>query len=224
MGPKPALSDECAPCGNARVVESIADTETRAVLGVLGEYRQPLPVTVLAEEVTAELTGKPLKEVTVEECRCRQVLLHHRTLPRLESLGLVRLHTGRTTVELGDTSPLDAFGIDLTQLGADSSFPWEALASVLGNPRRKSVLDVLAAERTSNLEDLATAVAVREHDVPPSRLSDEMVSSTTIQLYHVDLPKLAEVGLVGAEWQEGPIELCEDRLAGLTDYVEIETS
>lgn len=223
MGVNPTLSEQCSSRFDALVMESIANADTRAVLIVLNESGQPLPVAVLAEEAVATASGKALWEVTAEERRRRKLRLHHSTLPCLESLGLIKWDTDRGTVELADTSSLDALGVDLATLDADTDLPWEAISTVLAVPRRKSVLRAVKEEETLTVAELAAAVAARRHEVPRTRLTDEQVTATRIALQHADLPKLAEVGLLEDGWREGSIELRGDRLAELTDSLAIVT-
>lgn len=213
-----ALSHSTPPQSLAvRVAEMLADADARAVLVLLEGRGESIEVAELAAEVAAKGCGQEPGAVSEQTRREHQRTLYHRTLPRLESLGLVDLDRKRRTVRLGDVSTTGSVGIDLAALDADTSVPWEVLATVLAEPRRLSVLTALADDPGCSFEDLAIAVAAREHDLPRARLSDEQVREVEIVLHHADLPKLAEVGLVDHCWRDGPILLCADRLERVAD-------
>lgn len=77
----------------------------------------------------------------------------------------------------------------------------DCITTVLSRPTRKQVLAVLArAEDRLSLSDLARAVADAEDVCPGDGADRDDEQSTTVMLYHCDLPKLADHGLV--EWDD----------------------
>lgn len=220
MGLYSAVPDRCSSCfQEERLVESLSDPDTRAVLAVLDEHGGSLEMDELAAAVASNATGVDPEAVPAAQRRRRRVTLHHDTIPRLASLGLVEYRPDTETVELGDTSLLDSLGVELAAPGDDR---WAALATIFGGRRRRTILAVLADGPEPAVPALAEAIVAREADVPRPKLAAAQVRETEIGLHHVDLPKLAAVGLVEDGWRDGPIELDEDRLADLDDLVAID--
>ena len=86
----------------------------------------------------------------------------------------------------------------------------EPLSVVLSDPRRQHVLTALAArpDRSSSFDDLAVAVTAFERagvDSAPSESSAEVA----VTLHHCHLPKLADAGVIEAEFDDGEVALTE---------------
>lgn len=72
----------------------------------------------------------------------------------------------------------------------------DRISSAIADERRRLVLAVLAgAETPVSLGDLASRVARREVDQWGGR-SDRRADAVHVELYHKDVPKLADIGLV----------------------------
>lgn len=223
MAHHPTYWDPCTPRSHeALVAKSLVDGDARAVLSVLEQHGRPLEEARLAEAVASKTEGVDPDEASVQTVRRKRLRLHHRTLPRLESLGLVDRRFDEGSVYLADRSTIESVGADPTALEDGGSEEWAALAATLAEPRRKSILAVLAEDPSPTFASLAKAVAAREHDVPQAELTDEQVETTEVPLHHVDLPKLVEVGLVEEGWLDGPIELREERARRVIDLLSLD--
>ena len=94
------------------------------------------------------------------------------------------------------------------------------LLGALANERRRTILSVLAEERTPmGVPTLARAVAERDSDADGSS-AEERVERAHISLYHVDLPKLDAVGVVDYDRDRGTVEASVDDVESLVDGVE----
>lgn len=207
--------DRRSHCREAVVARAIAQPTCRAALTVLEERGGSIEVETLARAVATETTDEGLEGSPAPERGDYHLLLYHSTLPRLASLGLVDWDPEAGTAELADTSSIRALGVDVASLDEEDAVPWDALATVLATPRRKATVSVLAAGDELTIHGLAVAVAAEVGGVPPAERPAEEVTETAIALRHVDLPKLAEVGLIEEGWDDGPIVLRDDRLAQL---------
>ena len=84
-----------------------------------------------------------------------------------------------------------------------------AVYAALSNERRSHALSVLASETPMDVRALAEAVAAREAD--REMVSDEYVKRIHISLYHVHLPKLADLGVIEYD-TGGPVEAVADEI------------
>lgn len=80
---------------------------------------------------------------------------------------------------------------------ADSSH--ECFRVLLGNPRRRRILEVLTDHGETTLRALTTRVTALERGVPPDAVTERQRREVAISLYHLHLPKLAEIGLLTVE-------------------------
>ena len=83
------------------VLELCQHEHRRLVLEVLAAERRAMSVEELAEAVGARKRDAAPRDVPEEDDRIR-VGLHHRHLPRLETVGLVEYDDRRNVVELTD--------------------------------------------------------------------------------------------------------------------------
>lgn len=66
---------------------------------------------------------------------------------------------------------------------------------LLASDRRRAVLDVMATSSAPiGIEELASAVAARERDVEVA--DEEYITRVKLHLHHVQLPKMAEFGVL----------------------------
>ena len=77
----------------------------------------------------------------------------------------------------------------------------------LANPRGRHVLRCLCDRRALTIEELATSIAERE---PPSEPDADGRRRVLIDLYHCQLPRLADAGLVHYD-HDGPVASITDR-------------
>lgn len=75
--------------------------------------------------------------------------------------------------------------------------PTDALFDVLSSHHRRCVLSQLARHRTeTSVTDLARRVAADEADCPVAEVSDDDHDRVECALFHVHLPKMADLGFV----------------------------
>jgi hypothetical protein len=191
------------PGNDAHEISSIlADSRQRQVLSILLDRSHPVAERDLSIQVAAQETTKALAEVTEEEYESIRVDLHHRCLPKLEAVGWIeRCPDGMIT-----TGPL--FSWDESSSVPDlqnSDCPfWEAVSTLLARPRRKELVSIIADRPRLSLEELATELA----ESGPDSWTDEQGESelpSLSTLHHLDLPKLAEIGLIEYDHDEKTI-------------------
>lgn len=172
----------------------LADTRHRRILSLLLNRSHPLTERDLSVQLTARETGADPGDIDEEDHQSVRVALHHQCLPKLESEGWIKRHQeGFVAAEPLPVSDDDSPLPDLHDL--DHPF-WEAVGALLARPRRQDLVTIVAGRRDPlTLAELATALP--EHSDgswPGEGCADEPTLFST--LHHVDLPKLAEVGLI----------------------------
>lgn len=81
-------------------------------------------------------------------------------------------------------------------LRADGGVSEDVLLRVLASRRNRYVLEYLREKKSARLEELSRQVAAREGETRPSKVDDRTIDDVSIELYHVQIPKLEDVGLV----------------------------
>jgi hypothetical protein len=115
----------------------------------------------------------------------------------------------KTTVECPD----DLHPLDLTVSPA-------ALFGVLAADRSRYVLyHLVESDGVVSVEEMASAVAERERAAAESSAPDAN-SRVHTSLYHVELPKLGDYGLVEYDFDEDRVE-ATDRAAELAPYLQV---
>ena len=215
--PRSVFETEALPDIPANV---LVDESRRVALGLLPTLSQPVPERTLARHVGAVLNEVDLdavSEATVDE---HHFALHHNHLPKLEAAGLVAHESAAGTVTL--TERIEA---DTPLLAPKSQMPddrlWTALSALQQNDRRERLLDVLG-EHENGLSRMALAMELRERDEmvetdggfePLAERS--AVERLEVSLHHVDLPKLADVGLLTYDPETAMVEPGDDELVAM---------
>lgn len=101
----------------------------------------------------------------------------------------------------------------------ESEVSTDDLCDVLSNARRRFVIDRLA----SHSKPLAVADVTRELtrwecETPSDQIPEEQVKSRYAALYHVHVPKMADVGILEYNRERNTIALA-DECAGITSVV-----
>lgn len=198
MGERELLSE-----GNGGLEQSsiFGDSRQHQLLSFL--LRQSQPMT--ERDLAVQLAGgeNPSSAVTDGDIRSLLIDFHHRCLPKLEAEGLIeRYPEGIVAAE------------SLSFDDENSSFPglqnpdhpaWEAVRAVTARPRRQALVSALASHRRSlTVEELETELVDGEcRSWTTEGESDD--SATLILLHHIDLPKLADVGLIEYEHETNTI-------------------
>ncbi|WP_265111190.1 DUF7344 domain-containing protein [Halosolutus halophilus] len=90
------------------------------------------------------------------------------------------------------------------------SLPLDTAFDLCQNHRRRALLTLLAdRDRRVTVQDLATDLAVREHDAPITDVPGDLVTEIHTLLYHVHLPKLNGANVVDYDHERGHVELTE---------------
>lgn len=188
------------------VFDALAHSRRRVILSKLEEGQRPISERDLATQIAACEQEKPLVDVTNEEQQEIQISLYHWHLPKLEDLGMIerdlddRTVVAKTSLDLESTGLLD---MEDSHNRARSGTV-DTLFGVLANNRRRIILSVLKNRRESHsnqssfltVEELAEAVAEREHERSTSECTDEDITRIVLSLQHCHLPKLADMGLI----------------------------
>jgi len=110
----------------------------------------------------------------------------------------------------------DAPDTDVTAV-AELDIDADALFNTLQDSRRRFVLSCLDTHRNPMaLADLADELASWESDMELSEIPAEDVTSVYISLYHVHIPKLADVGLVEYNQERDAVALVAESEALLS--------
>lgn len=95
--------------------------------------------------------------------------------------------------------------------GQPSPSPLDELFDALADWRRRCVLRCLqASDRPTALADVAAEVAARTSDSASAEVSEETVERVYASLYHVHVPKLADVGVVDYDRDRATVALTDD--------------
>lgn len=201
MGSEPRL-----PLGgdNSLDISSIlGDPRQRRLLAILLEQSHPLTARDLSVQLAAQETGTAPSYVPEGDRQSIQMDLHHRCLPKLEAVGWIERHPegviAAEPLSFWDEEPM------LPDLRDPEHSSWEAVAALLARPRRQDLVSIIAGQRHRlTLEELATELAECSH---ASWATERYDDDPTLQsmLYHVDLPRLAEVGLIEYDRDEKTI-------------------
>lgn len=166
----------------------LGDPRHRRLLAVLLERSRPVAVPDLAVELAARETDAEPPDVAEAEFRPVRIDLEHRCLPKLEAGGWIeRREDGVVADEplpFGDAGSLRA---DLRD--RDDRF-WDAVSVLVARPRRQKLASVVAERgRSLTVEELAAELAERDG-------TRDAGTDLAGRLHHVDLPQLAEAGLI----------------------------
>lgn len=172
----------------------LRDPRHRRILSVLLDRSHPMTDRDLSVQIAALEADTTPSNVPESELRSVRVDLYHRCLPKLEAEGWIeRRSDGIVAAEPlseGNASLLDSQDLD------DPS--WKTVAAVLARPRRREVVSVLAdTDRHYSLSLEELAAELRERGWRPRATKRRKGEPGLLgTLHHVDLPKLADVGLI----------------------------
>lgn len=165
----------------------------RVILAVLSTHG-PLVLHDLATHLVARRRGVTIADVTSDQRRRVQVDLHHVHLPELELAGLVERDDDRVSLRLEESARADALQRFDARPQADGQ--WEAVATILADDTRERVVAVLSeTPGPVSLRDLAIRLATHEAGSCPMP-SEDAIESVRLDLHHVHLPMLDDVGVV----------------------------
>lgn len=182
-----AVQSECPGPDRQRLSAIFSDATARRLLSCL----QSGPATPgdLATSLAAADRDCPPAAVRPEDQRRYRQRLYHDHLPRLEAADLVDRPAGELVRLI--PVPSDRFDVSLPAFDEPDDPNWPAAAAVLARPYRYPLLSLLVdADDPVPLSVLAGNLAESDPEsAEPSR-------DLSVALHHVDLPKLADVGVV----------------------------
>lgn len=87
-----------------RLFEVLSDPRRRFVLSCLSEYRTPMPLADVADELAIWEHGEPITEIPAEEVKSIYITLYHQHVPKMERLRIVEYSQEHDTLELAENS------------------------------------------------------------------------------------------------------------------------
>lgn len=171
----------------------LGDSRYRRILSILLERSQPMSSRDLSVQIAAQEAGVPPAEIPEATRESVRTALAHQYLPKLQGVGWV----DRTPAGLTGTAPqlTQPDALSLPPLDEPEHPHWDPLSTLLSRPYRIVLVAFLADQhRPLSLAQLATHLREYEQLSWVSSLPDGQHLHT--QLYHVDVPKLADVGLL----------------------------
>lgn len=182
------------------VLHHSAHPERRAVLRSLADEGQ-LPMEDLAAAVTTRLADGAARPTDEPSREAVTTSLYHTHLYPLAEAGLIE-HDGDSTVALSPSVDPEL----VTELTRAGEGEWASLKVLLSEERRQRVVATLSSSDGSmSLTRLAETVAAIEG--PTSEGPRATIESVRVALHHVDLPKLADVGVVTHDVDDDSVEL-----------------
>lgn len=171
----------------------LSDARQRRVLALLLDSSGSMPVRDIAVHLVAR--GADTSPSMAPESTVRDVMvdLHHRCLPKLEARGLIECGPAGT-VEVGQRL-LEAEDAPAPAGDAPRLPSWEELAALAERPRRWHAAQILSQRRQPTTLD-ALASELGDEWEPASADGGVDDQSLRVTLHHVDLPKLADAGLI----------------------------
>lgn len=185
------------------LVAVLSDARQRRVLSLLLNRSGSIVVRDIAVHLAARAADTSPSNVPKSTVNDVLIDLHHRCLPKLEAKGLIECSPAGT-VEVGERL-LEAQDAPIREFDAPRFPSWEELAALFENPRRWHAalilsrrrqpipLEALAAELRAEWQSASTAGGVEDDH------------SLRVKLHHVDLPRLADEGLIDYDADERTI-------------------
>jgi hypothetical protein len=167
----------------------LGDRRQRRVLAILLDRPRPMTVGELSVHLVARADGADPSTVSEAECQSVRMDLRHRCLPKLHAAGWIeRCADG---VAADDPPSVETAALSLPELRDPDDPFWDIVSALLARPYRPDLVSILAdRNQRVGVTELATELLAQARATVPDdgrRLA--------IALHHVDLPKLASVGV-----------------------------
>ncbi|WP_265111607.1 DUF7344 domain-containing protein [Halosolutus halophilus] len=184
---------------------TLASERRRTIVRLLaGPSPDGIEKADLAARLAAVTNEKPLDAVTDDERRQSSVALTHSDLPALTDAGLLAEREDGS-VAATDHWAFDEYGFDDALAGRPPD-ELDGVFAALAESRRRTILSVLRDQpKALSTRTLARNVAAREAELPERSVPSERVDRVLTSLVHVDLPLLADAGLVSYDDAEGRV-------------------
>jgi len=193
----------------------LGDRRQRRVLAILLDQPRPMAVDELSVHLVARTNGVDPSAVTEAERESVQMDLRHRCLPKLHAVGWVEQCAEGVTAE--DSPSIETPALSLPDLRDPDDPFWDVVSVLLARPYRQDLASILADrnERVSVTELSTELLAQARATVPDDgrRLA--------IALHHIDLPKLASVGVVEYD-PDDRTAVRTSRLLQFVDWVDLD--
>jgi hypothetical protein len=188
MSNRQLASGEGTPLDQSSV---LADPRKRRIIAFLLGLSRPITVRDLAVELAGQEAESEPPDLSDAAIRSVQIDLIHRCVPKLDATGWVSLTPAG--IVAADPPPLcDAESLRTELRNRDQTF-WEAVGTVVAVPRRSRLAALIARQSdTTTIGDLEAKLQSDPDFWDPSDASTSLRQT----LHHVDLPQLAEAGLV----------------------------
>lgn len=174
------------------VFDALADTRRRILLALLQEQQRPISVCELAAEIAARESDERVEDVDEEHRRRVLTDLHHNQLPRLTQTNLVLHDRDRRSVSIAARSLFEHDVAEIIRSCERGEPADDIVFECLADRRRRQIVAVLdETDQSMPLSSLAGKVADQLDETDETSIERVQTS-----LYHVDLPKLADAGLV----------------------------
>jgi hypothetical protein len=193
----------------------LGDCRQRRVLSLLLDRDGPTTVHELSVQLVARTDGVAPSAVTEADYRPVRMDLRHRCLPKLRAVGWIERRADGLVAD-------ESLTLGTEQLSPpdlrDPDHPfWEVVSVLLARPYRQDLASLVAErDRRVTVDELATELSAR---APRVRLPDDR--RLAVALYHLDLPKLASVGVVDFDPDERTA-VRTDRLPQFADWANLE--
>jgi len=171
----------------------LGDIRYRRILSILLERSQPMSSRELSVQIAAREADALPATIPETESESVRMELEHRYLPKLERVGWVDRTPNGLTATVPRPAPENV--LSLPTLREPEHPHWEPISALLARPYRIAVAALLAnRQRPLPLEQLAEQL--RESEQGSWEYSLPTRQRLSLRLYHVDLPKLEDAGLV----------------------------
>lgn len=200
-------------------VRVLAEPTRRAIVDAL-QTRHTLPVDLLPTTLTPAPSARDLGPPSPGGTSA--TALRHVHLPVLEDVGAVSYDREEDLVALGSDPDFHEDLLTDDRLTAVEQAVWDAIVAVHGNRRRTALLAQLneGGEPTS-VESLARRLLATDAGGATDRPeSGDVLESLKTELHHIHLPKLAAVGLISYDPDQGIATYTADRWFRLPDLLD----
>lgn len=181
----------------------------RRVLSMLRDRSRPLT----PDELAAGLVTADPSAVSEAERESVRVDLRHRCLPKLEAAGWIERRSDGFVVD--EPLPVERLDLSIPSLRDPEHPSWEEVSVLLARPIRREILSIVADQRERlTVDELAATLRKRG-------VSSDGGRPLSIALHHVDLPTLADVGVVEYDRDERTVA-ATDRLSSCIDRLDLD--
>jgi len=206
-------ADSPPPAARADGSDAGSDLDLDALYALLADRRRA--VLVYLSDASGTATFAELVDHVAAGDRSRvAAALCHTGLPKLREAGIVQRASG--LLSLTATATLEwllswSTAVDSPDAGSGSLDEW---FSLLSDPRRRQILELLWIHNVLSLADAADEIAVREHDAPITEVSAGDVREIYLSLYHTHVPRFERTEIVDYDQKSDTLAINRDALPG----------